>query len=80
MNIMKNSKEIMVGDLVRRKVRHGWINQPYEVEQFGIGVVISRKWTINLYNKYYCLSVYYPKVNKIYEISEDLMEAINERE
>jgi len=77
---MKNSKEIMVSDLVRRKVRKGWINQPYEVEQFGVGVVISRKWTINLYSKYYCLSVYYPKLNKIVDISEELMEAINETE
>lgn len=67
-----------MGDLVRRKVRKGWINQPYEnAGQLGIGVVISRKWTINLYSKYYCLSVYYPKVNKIVDISEELMEVIH---
>ena len=65
-----------MGDLVRRKVRQGWINQPYEAGQLGIGVVLSRKWERN----HYLLSVYYPKVNRIYDVPEGLMEVINETE
>ena len=66
-----------VGDLVIRKVNvGGWKDARKQREQLGHGVILSKQMAGR--PKHSCISVYYPKVGKIYDIAESLMEVINE--
>ena len=67
-----------IGDLVIRKVpepgsgrRASALRQRREL---GHGLVLSRRISGN--PGHWCVSVYYPKVEKTYEIAESLMEKI----
>ena len=70
-----------VGDLVIRKVRGepDWkmrvaVNQR---DLLGHGIILSKQMAGS--NPVHpCITVYYPKIGKIYDISESLMEVIHE--
>tara|TARA_Y100001970_G_C14057464_1_gene762356 strand:- start:773 stop:994 length:222 start_codon:yes stop_codon:yes gene_type:complete len=69
-----------VGDLVIRKVRNlpDWelqvaVNQR---DLLGHGVILTKQHAGS--PSHPCISVYYPKVGKIYDIAESLMEVISE--
>lgn len=69
-----------VGDLVIRKIRdvpdfmlQVAINQR---DLLGHGTILEKQMAGN--PSHACVSVYYPKVGKIYDIAESLMEVISE--
>ena len=69
-----------IGDLVIRKVRNlpDWelqvaVNQR---DLLGHGVILTKQHAGS--PEHPCVSVYYPKVGKIYDIAESLMEVISE--
>ena len=70
-----------IGDLVIRKVRGipDWkmrsaVNQR---DLLGHGIILSKQMAGS--NPVHpCITVYYPKIGKIYDIAESLMEKINE--
>ena len=68
-----------VGDLVIRKIRDvsglrlkAAMNQQ---ELLGFGVILSKQMAGH--PKHPCISVYYPKVGKIYDIAESLVEVVS---
>ena len=68
-----------IGDLVIRKVPpKGWQNQPAEEqrERLGIGIILSKQMSGTPIHP--CITVFYPKVGKAYDIGESLMEVICE--
>lgn len=68
-----------VGDLVIRKIPpKPWKNQPAEKQrrQLGAGFIISKQMSGNPAHP--CITVLYPKVGKIYDIAESLMEVVSE--
>ena len=69
---------VKVGDLVIRRIRNmpDWklkvaVNQR---ELLGHGVILTKQMAGN--PQHPCISVYYPKVGKIYDIAESHMEVI----
>tara|TARA_B100000519_G_scaffold197880_1_gene206378 strand:- start:122 stop:343 length:222 start_codon:yes stop_codon:yes gene_type:complete len=69
-----------VGDLVIRKILHvpDWkkkvaVNQR---ELLGHGIILTKQMAGM--PEHPCVSVYYPKVGKIYDIAEALLEVISE--
>lgn len=74
-----------VGDLVIRRVRTGselsYINEATRTaieqrDRLGHGIVLSKQMAGRPRHK--CVSVFYPKAGKIYDIAESLMEVISE--
>ncbi len=69
-----------IGDLVIRRIpERGSARLATAIDQkerLGMGLVLSKKMTG--FPSHSCVSVYYPKVGKIYDIAESLMEVINE--
>jgi len=77
-----------IGDLVIRKINvvpegvngHSLQNRIDEARltsaDLGHGIVLSKQIAGN--PKHSCISVYYPKLGKIYDIAESLMEVISE--
>ena len=70
-----------VGDLVIRKVtdRHGQL-KPEAIEQMdrcGHGIILSKQLG-GLNPSHPCITVYYPKLGKIYDVAECLMEVVSE--
>ena len=70
-----------VGDLVIRKVadRHGQINQGAieQMDRCGNGIILSKQMG-GMNPRHPCITVYYPKLGKIYDVAECLMEVISE--
>ena len=71
-----------VGDLVIRRVRNGHINATTRAaieqrERLGHGIVLSKQMG-GMNPAHPCISVFYPKEGKIYDIAESLMEVISE--
>lgn len=66
------------GDLVIRKVNVGcWEDAREQRERLGHGVILSKQ--LGGRNPVHaCITVYYPKVGKIYDIAETHMEIISE--
>ena len=66
---------VKVGDLVIRKVNvAGWKDARKQRERLGHGVILTKQMAGN--PQHPCISVYYPKVGKIYDIAESHMEVI----
>ena len=69
-----------VGDLVIRKLpeRGAGRQAPplWHRKELGHGVILTKQMDGNPAHP--CISVYYPKVGKIYDIAESLMEVISE--
>lgn len=68
-----------VGDLVIRKIPpEGWEHQPAKKQrrQLGAGFIISKQMSGRPAHP--CITVLYPKVGKIYDIAESLMEVVSE--
>lgn len=69
-----------VGDLVIRKTRNVFDRQlQAAVEQrnrMGHGIILTKQ-TGGKNPSHPCITVYYPKVGKIYDIAESLMEVIS---
>ena len=78
--IMDGSK-INIGDLVGRKVSHiqpGWKNQIAQKQrkELGLGIVLEKNISGN--PPHPCITVFYPKAGKCWDIAESLMEVISE--
>ena len=68
-----------VGDLVIRKIPpEGWKHQPADEQRrrLGVGFIISKQ--MSGHPAHPCITVLYPKVGKIYDIAESLMEVVSE--
>lgn len=69
-----------IGDLVIRRIpERGSARLATAIDQkerLGMGLVLSKQMAGS--PSHSCVSVYYPKVGKIYDIAESLMEVINE--
>ena len=61
-----------VGDLVVRKNPY-----PNQKESIGPGIVLSKQMS-GLNPTHPCVTVYYPSMNKTYDIAERLVEVISE--
>ena len=70
-----------VGDLVIRKVSdsHGQIKQGAieQMDSCGNGIILSKQMG-GMNPSHPCITVYYPKLGKIYDVAECLMEVISE--
>tara|TARA_R100000152_G_C6620123_1_gene71117 strand:- start:254 stop:472 length:219 start_codon:yes stop_codon:yes gene_type:complete len=67
-----------VGDLVIRKIPPIGVLHPIAMEQrkeLGHGIIVSKQMAGN--PSHPCITVYYPKVGKMYDIAESLMEVIS---
>ena len=66
-----------VGDLVIRK-KGTDMSSMIMRQEFRIGIILSKQ--PGGHNPVHpCITVYYPRVGKIWDIAESLMEAVNER-
>ncbi len=69
-----------VGDLVIRKIKGlpHWLEESAvdQRERLGHGVVLSKQMAGS--PEHMCISVYYPREGKIYDVAESLMEVISE--
>ena len=67
------------GDIVRRRLPPpGWKNQHaiMQLHRLGFGLVLSRHMSGK--PSHPCVSVYYPKTGKVYDIAVSLMEVVSE--
>ena len=69
-----------VGDLVKRKTggcpEWKWVVAREQRQELGIGVVLSKQ--MGGKPEHSCLTVYYSKVGKSWDIAESLMEVVSE--
>lgn len=69
-----------VGDLVIRRTKgvEGWRKESAteQRERLGHGIVLTKQLSGD--PSHPCITVYYPKAGKIYDIAESLMEVISE--
>ena len=69
-----------IGDLVIRRIpERGSARLATALDQkerLGMGLILSKQMSGSPLHA--CVSVYYPKTGKIYDIAESLMEVINE--
>ena len=66
-----------VGDLVIRKISTGTEAVSYDQRaRLGYGIVLSKQMAGR--PSHPCVTVFYPKISKIYDIAESLMEVANE--
>ena len=66
-----------VGDLVIRKVNVcGWKEAREQRQRLGHGIILSKQLA-GRNPVHQCITVYYPKVRKIYDIAETHMEVIS---
>ena len=72
---------MQVGELVIRRVKgmtdHRLRSAVEQRERLGFGVIIS-KYRAGA-PEHDCISVYYPKIGKIYDIAESLVEVIGQK-
>ena len=71
-----------VGDLVIRKVladRNGELSAigQRQLDRCGHGIILSKQMG-GMNPRHPCITVYYPKLGKIYDVAECLMEVISE--
>ena len=70
-----------VGDIVIRKIGNDWSLQDKagvnQRDLLGHGIILTKQMA-GSNPAHPCVSVFYPKVGKIYDIAESLMEVINE--
>ena len=68
-----------IGDMVIRKIPHHtkpWRHALRQKKELGHGIILSKQMSGDPLHP--CITVYYPKVGKIYDIAESLMEVISE--
>lgn len=68
---------MQIGDLVIRKpAPEDWKNQlaTRQREELGHGIILAKQMSGNPAHP--CITVFYPKVGKVYDIAESLMEII----